>query len=219
MKKHIFVIAVVMLLGNVVAAFDYEAYSADEIYSQIERKEQRADYKEVRDSAEFFVAHFPLDERIDAVRLKLVSAYIDSRRFKLAATYIEQLRNSVLLKKTYHEDLSFYEIKLYVTKSKHWMAELFKMKQVYRNHGEIEKAVQQFETFATLYPRSQYLEPLREMLADTRFALANHELGIALHYAQKGNLDAASQRLDRYYAGYADIDTPLLEKVLSYLEG
>lgn len=206
------------LMGCSKSSTAYDEYARDELLDRIETKYQAQDYITTREAAETFVARFPYDDAVDSVRVKLLASYIDTKRYKLAYAYADRLLNSVLVNESYHEDIEYYKIILTIKKSRHWMAELLKMHDVYRNYDELVGVTNEISQFVEKHPHSDRLNELNGFHTELRQALANHELNIALHYAKKANFEAAKLRIERYYANYKDVDSPVLEDLLVYAE-
>lgn len=218
MKNQYFVtMGLVLLMSSTLANF-FDTYSQEALLDRVMSIDVEDDPARLRDASESFTTRFPNDENIDEVRIKLLSSYIGSKRYITARVYADRLLNNPLLKDTYREDVEYYKVMIGVKSSQHWMAQMLGLKSVYRNEFDLAQVLNDLEGFAIKYPNSGYLVKLLEVKQSLREELAKHELGIALHYAQKGNMKAAQVRLERYFETYSDIDSPLLTELFSYPE-
>lgn len=215
MKKYT-LLALSLLLMGCGSGSVYDDYGRIALLEKVNTKYESEDYSASRDAAESFIARFPQDEQIDVVRLKLLASYIHSSHFLMASAYADRLLQGSLLDEMYYEDVEYYKIILKIEKSKHNYATLLKMSKLFRNFTELETVIHEIDAFIEEYPNSAYLDELENCKANLRYVLAEYQLTVALHYAQKGNLDAMNQRLALYYEHYNDIKTPLLDEVLSY---
>jgi len=186
------------------------------LLEKVNRLYESEQYRESRDSAESFIARFPQDEQIDVVRLKLLASYIYSTKYRMAESYADRLLQGSLMDELYYEDVEYYKIVLKIERSKHSYATTLKMKNIYRNFSELEKMLSLMENFLASYPNSAYSDELKKYRDDLRLVLAEHQLSIALHYAQKGNKTAMLQRLSIYQEKFSDVKTPLFDQVLAY---
>lgn len=218
MKKYSVLLLSLALLGCAGDGSVYDDYGKKGLLEKINTAYEAENYSVSRDAAESFIARFPNDEQIDVIRLKLLASYIHSSRFKLAQAYSERLLQGSLLDEMYHEDVEYYKILLKIMKSQHNYAAMLRMKNAYRNFSELETVIQDINLFLEEYPNSAYMDELVEYQADLRYVLAEHQLQVALHYAEKGNIEAMKARLELYYERYGDVKTPLLNKVLEYQE-
>ena len=217
-SKYGLLLGCLALVGCSQSESIYDDYDKESLFNRIESRYAADDAMSVREAAESFVTRFPFDENIDTVRLRLLSSYIQSKRYKIATAYADRLLNGVLLNESYYEDVEYYKILVTIAKSKHWMAELLKMENVYRNYAELDQVVDGINTFSAKYPHSQYAEDLAGYKVEIDQTLAEYELGVALHYAKKGNIKASKLRYDRYVEKYAHIDSPILDQLESYLD-
>jgi outer membrane protein assembly factor BamD (BamD/ComL family) len=219
MKNQYFVIVgLVFLMSGALADNFFDTYGQEDLLGRVMSIDVEDDPARLRDAAESFMTRFPNDENIDEVRIKLLSSYVGSKRYITARVYADRLLSNPLLKEAYREDVEYHKVMIGVNSSKHWMAILLGQKDVYRNEFDLNQVLNDLEVFSVAYPNSGYLEKLSEVKQSLREALAKHELGIVLHYAQKDNMKAAQARLERYFEAYSDIDSPLLAKIRSYPE-
>lgn len=207
-----------MMILNFVFAGVYDDMPADGLFERIENTPMEKDASKVRDIAEVFVAKYPQDHRIHQVRLKLLEAYVESSKFLLAEAYSQRLLTGVMMPEQYREDIEYWQIATLVKKSQHWVAVLIKSSNVYRNIENLSKAEAMIEVFLEQYPRTKYLDAVNGMYAEIRQAGAEYQLGVALHYAKKGNFDAANVRLAKYFDVYGDVDSPILDQLMTYPE-
>lgn len=218
-KLKALVASTLMISGWVLAADSfYEHLAEDELYNKIESYDVATNGGKVRDMAEVFVARFPQDARINAMKIKLLSAYIASSKYPMAEEYAERLLSSPVFDKRYVEDVEYQKIMLLIEKSKHWVASYITVSDRFRNVHDLEGAISKIQVFTDKYPTSKYNEELISYFHEIRHFEAEHHIGVALHYAQKGNFDAAAKRLDVYFEQYGDVETPLLDQLLSYPE-
>ena len=194
----------------------YDDYNRDGLLARIESNYASENYAQSREAAESFIARFPQDEQIDMIRLKLLASYIYSGKHALADAYADRLLEGVLLNDEYYEDVEYYKILNVIEKSKQWLAETLRLKSMLRNFSELGTLIDKIDAFMVQYPNSAYLQQMEVHRYEIRSVMAEHHLGVALHYAKKGNVDAMEQRLQVYYEQFADIETPLLAELLSY---
>lgn len=207
-----------MVILNFVFAGVYDDMQADGLFERIENTPIAKDASKVRDIAEVFVAKYPQDQRIHQVRLKLLEAYVESGKFLLAEAYSQRLLSSVMMPERYQEDVEYLQILTLVKKSRNGVAVILKSSNIYRNVESLAKAESMIEVFLERYPHTKYVDEVNEIYEDIRHVGADYQLGVALHYAKKGNFDAANARLSKYFDVYGDIDSPILDQLLSYPE-
>lgn len=214
MKKYSVAGLLLLLMGCGVQPVDEMDKTV--LMERINSSYEAENYTVSREASESFIARFPNDEQIDVVRLKLLASYIYSSRYKLASAYAERLLQGSLLNETYYEDVEYYQIVMSIEKSKHIYGKYFPIGNIYRNFSELDDTIAQLEGFLAKYPNSAYTDDLLARKTEIRTVIAEYHLNIALHYAKKGNQEAVQQRLEIYYDRYSDVETKLLDKVLSY---
>ncbi len=217
-NQYSFIACFLVLMSSVCADNYYDSYGQAELLERVMSIDVEADASRLRDASESFVTRFPQEESINEVRIKLLASYVGCKRYVTAKVYADRLLSNPLLKEVYKEDVEYYKVMIGVQHSKHWMAVLLNQKNVFRNEYDLKEVLVSLERFLVKYPNSGYRDGLLAIKVALRDVVAQHELGVALHYAKKGNFKAANARQERYLQQFSDIESPIMSELQAYPE-
>jgi outer membrane protein assembly factor BamD len=96
---------------------------------------------------------------------------------------------------------------------------IFRSREIDRDMAPNRGIIQEYKRFYFLYPKSIFLDEVREFYREARESLADYERLVADYYFDRGQYNAAAGRylyLLKYYPGYKKSDAAVERLIQSY---
>jgi outer membrane protein assembly factor BamD (BamD/ComL family) len=180
---------------------DHDLYESFTTYMKQER------YVDAVKVGQTLLRTYPSSEHLKAIKVGIVSAYLQTKQYDLAIQFADRLVESQSLNQEDLEGVMYDRIKAKTLWSSHWMVTRAKWlfaNTAYRNINVLSEVLDDIGAFALSYPESQHLAELSSIQEEITSGVIQHELDAAKFYANEGNQVAANLRIERIRALYPD---------------
>jgi len=152
---------------------------------------------------------FPFDPHAEEAELKIAEAHYKREAYPEAIAALSDFQRM--------HPMSPHLARVYYLLGESYMDQ---MVTIDRDQGASDNAHSWYQVVIDRYPNSSYADESREKLADCRESLAGHELYVARFYYNRGNTDAAENRVKGILENYPDteIATTALERLAAEYE-
>ncbi|MDC3180986.1 outer membrane protein assembly factor BamD [Gammaproteobacteria bacterium] len=205
MKRSLCVL-VCLALAGCGKEMDFDQMEESNLFESFTYFMQNQKFSDAVSAGQTMLKSYPASEHVKAVKLGMVSAYVQTREYDVAVLLADRLIDSQMFS---HGDLEgiYYERIIAKTRwSSHWIAtrlEWLVGNDKFRNTQVLLELLDEIEYFSASYSASEHLEELSSIHEQVETHLIQQEEEIAKFYADQGDDQASQNRLARMKDMYA----------------
>ncbi len=183
--------------------------SPDDYYEQGTAAFEDENYPVAIEQYNELLDQFPFDPHAEEAELKIAEAHYEREAYPEAIAALSDFQRM--------HPMSPHLARVYYLLGESYMDQ---MVTVDRDQGASDNAHSWYQVVVDRYPNTSYADESREKLAECRESLAGHELYVARFYFQRGNADAAENRVKGILENYPDteVTTKALERLATEYE-